>query len=174
MSVLMLLAAIAVLSVAAFLLAKRRALSSAGGNPRLLHSLARYYGWYGALSVLIPALAALTLWLLVQPMVIENRIAAALPSELVADNAKRDLTMADVRRVAGGLDVAVAQGTMTEEEAGMIRTEFTNVRDRLAAVGVALGFVDVGGVHRGLPIGLRDQYSQTVAVPPRARPRRPR
>ncbi|OYW59355.1 MAG: phosphate ABC transporter permease subunit PstC [Rhodobacterales bacterium 12-65-15] len=139
MSVLMLLAAIAVLSVAAFLLAKRRALSSAGGNPRLLHSLARYYGWYGALSVLIPALAALTLWLLVQPMVIENRIAAALPSELVADNAKRDLTMADVRRVAGGLDVAVAQGTMTEEEAGMIRTEFTNVRDRLAAVGVALG-----------------------------------
>jgi phosphate transport system permease protein len=41
--------------------------------------------------------------------------------------------------VAGGLDTAVAQGAMTDAEAGMIRTELTNVRDRLAAVGVALG-----------------------------------
>ncbi len=139
MSVLMILAAIAVLSVAAYLLARQRALASAGGNPRDLHSLPLYYGWYGALAVLIPALAALTIWLIVQPMVIESRISAALPTDLVADATQTELTMADVRRVAGGLDAAVAQGQMTEEEAGMIRTEFTNVRDKLAAVGVALG-----------------------------------
>lgn len=139
MSVLMILAAIAVLSLAAYLLARQRALASTGGNPRLLHSLPLYYGWYGALSVLIPSLAALIVWLIVQPMVIEARISAALPADLVADTSQAELTMADVRRVAGGLDTAVAQGQMTEEEAGMIRTEFTNVRDRLAAVGVALG-----------------------------------
>jgi phosphate transport system permease protein len=139
MSVLMLFAAIAVLALAAFLLSRQRALASADGNPRLLHSLPLYYGWYGALCVLIPSLAVLAVWLIVQPMVIENRIAAALPAALVADPSARDLTMADVRRVAGGLDTAVAQGAMTEEEAGMIRTEFTNVRDKLASVGVALG-----------------------------------
>jgi phosphate transport system permease protein len=139
MSVLLLLAAIAVLSIAAYLLSRQRALASADGNPRLLHSLPLYYGWFGALGVLIPSLLALTLWLVVQPMVIESRIAGDLPTELVADASARKLTMADVRRVAGGLDAAVEQGAMTEEEAGMIRTEFTNVRDKLAKVGVALG-----------------------------------
>ncbi len=139
MSVLMILAAIAVLAIAAFVLSRQRALASAGGNPRLLHSLPVYYGWFGALGVLVPSLAALAIWLIVQPMVIENRISAALPEDLVADATQRELTMADVRRVAGGLDTAVAQGAMTDAEAGMIRTELTNVRDRLAAVGVALG-----------------------------------
>jgi phosphate transport system permease protein len=139
MSVLMILATVLVLAIAAFLLSRQRALASSGGNPRDLHSLPGYYGWYGALSVLIPALGALVLWLVLQPMVIENRISAALPDNLVADAAQRELTMADVRRVAGGLDAAVAQGAMTADEAAMIRTEFTDVRDRLASVGVALG-----------------------------------
>ena len=139
MSVLMILATVLVLAIAAFLLSRQRALASSGGNPRDLHSLPGYYGWYGALSVLIPALGALVLWLIVQPMVIESRISAALPDSLVADATQRELTMADVRRVAGGLDTAVAQGAMTDEEAAMIRTEFTDVRDRLASVGVALG-----------------------------------
>jgi phosphate transport system permease protein len=139
MSVLMLLAAIAVLSLAAFLLARQRALASAGGNPRLLHSLPLYYAWHGALSVIIPTLAVLMVWLIAQPMVIESQIAGDLPAELVADSSARSLTMADVRRVAGGLDAAVAQGAMTEDDAGTIRTEFTNVRDKLASVGVALG-----------------------------------
>jgi phosphate transport system permease protein len=139
MSVLMILAAIAVLSLAAYWLARQRALASSDGNPRALHSLPLYYGWYGALAVLIPALVALAIWLIVQPMVIENRISNALPAELVADASQRELTMADIRRVAGGLDTAVAQGAMTDEEAAMIRAEFTDVRDRLAKVGVALG-----------------------------------
>ncbi|MCU0903949.1 MAG: phosphate ABC transporter permease subunit PstC [Tabrizicola sp.] len=139
MSVLMLIAAIAVLAIAAYLLSRQRALVSGQGNPRALHSLPLYYGWYGALSVLIPAFAALILWLVIQPLVIENRISADLPAELVSDATQAELTMADVRRVAGGLDTAVAQGAMTEDEAATISTGSTNVRDVLAAVGVALG-----------------------------------
>ena len=139
MSVLMLLSAVAVLALAAFFLSRQRALTSAGGNARLLHSLPGYYGWNGAIWVLIPSLGALALWLIVQPMVIENRISADLPAELVADDAARKLTMADVRRVAGGLDTAVAVGAMTEAEAGTISAEATDVRERLAGVGVALG-----------------------------------
>jgi phosphate transport system permease protein len=139
MSVLMLLAAIAVLSIAAFLLARQRALASAEGNPRLLHSLPLYYAWYGTLSVLIPTLAVLVVWLILQPMVIESRIAGDLPAELVVDSSARNLTMADVRRVAGGLDTAVAQGAMTEDAAGTLDAATTNVREKLAEVGVALG-----------------------------------
>lgn len=138
MSVLMTLAAVAVLGLAAYLLARQRALASAGGNPRLLHSLPLYYGWYGALSVLIPAFAALTIWLVAQPMVIEARISSALPPALTADAAKSELALADIRRVAGGLDTAVASGKLSDSEAANLASGTTNVRDLLASVGVAL------------------------------------
>ncbi|MBS3979839.1 MAG: phosphate ABC transporter permease subunit PstC [Rhodobacteraceae bacterium] len=138
MSVLMLLAAIAVLAIAAFFLARQRALASTQGNPRLLHSLPGYYGWYGAISVLAPALAALILWLIVQPMVLEARISATLPADLVADATTAELTMADVRRVAGGLDTAIASGAISETDAQALVTGATDIRALLAQSGVAL------------------------------------
>ncbi|HOZ32532.1 MAG TPA: phosphate ABC transporter permease family protein, partial [Tabrizicola sp.] len=139
MSVLMLLSAVLLLALAAFFMARQRALASAGGNPRLMHSLPGYYGWNGAIWVLIPALGALALWLILQPMLVENRIAANLPADLIADATARELTMADVRRVADGLDAAVAQGAMSDAEARALDTGTSDVRDQLAAVGVALG-----------------------------------
>jgi phosphate transport system permease protein len=139
MSVLFLLAFILVLAAAAFVLCRQRVMASVQGNPRLLHSLPLYYGWNGAIMVMLPAFVGLLLWLIIQPMIIEGRIAGQLPQDMMATGGSMELVMSDVRRVAGGLDVAVAQGAMTEEEAGMIRTEFTDVRDKLASVGVALG-----------------------------------
>jgi len=139
MSVLLLLVVLAVLATAAFMLCRQRVMASVQGNPRTLHSLPVYYGWHGALMVLVPALTGLVLWLIIQPFVLESRIEAVLPPEMTADSSAMSLVMSDVRRVASGLDVAVAAGVMTEKEAGMIRTEFTNVRDKLARVGVALG-----------------------------------
>jgi phosphate transport system permease protein len=139
MSVLVLLAVIAALAAAGYFLCRQRALSSADGKARDLHSLPRYYGWNGAVMTLLPALTGLILWLIIQPFVIEARISSNLPPELLADASTRELTMSEVRRVAGGLDQAVSQGAMSETEADMIRTEFTDVRDKLARVGVALG-----------------------------------
>lgn len=139
MSVILILALVGALALAAFVLARQRALASAGGNPRDLHSLPHYYGWNGALWVLLPALGGLVLWLIVQPMVVEHRISARLPAELVSDAAARALTMADVRRVAGGLDVAVAAGKLTGTAAESLQTDTGNVRALLAEVGVALG-----------------------------------
>ncbi|MFM7334885.1 MAG: phosphate ABC transporter permease subunit PstC [Tabrizicola sp.] len=138
MSVLMILAAVLVLAVAAYVLSRQRALASTGGNPRLLHSLPLYYGWYGALSVLIPAIAALIIWLIVQPMVIEQRISAALPADVTADATQAELTMADIRRVAGGLDAAVASGALSDNDAATISSGTTDIRALLASVGVAL------------------------------------
>ncbi len=139
MSVLMLLAVLGVLALAAFVLSRQKALASAGGSPRALHSLPNYYGWFGAVSVLLPALFGLALWLIAQPIFVENRISANLPAALVADAATRELTMADVRRVAGGLAVAVAAGTLSEDEAGALNSQTTDIRAVLADVGVALG-----------------------------------
>ena len=130
-----------VLAIAAigFLLGRQRALASAGGNFRILHSLPNYYGTNVALTAMVPALFILIGWLLIQPAFIDARVSGLLPDTAIAEGSSRGLVMSDVRRVADGLDTAVAQGAMTEDEAGSLRTEFTDVRQRLGEVGVALG-----------------------------------
>lgn len=122
-----------------YIAGRGRALSSAGGDRRLLHSLPNYYGMNAALMALVPSLAILALWLIVQPMVIESRVSQLIPDSVIAEDSTRSLVMSDVRRVAAGLDVAVEQGAMSAEEANGLRSELTNVRERLAGVGVALG-----------------------------------
>ncbi len=139
MSVFLLIVVLLVLAGAGFVLGRSRALASVGGNPIKLHSLPVYYGWHGAIMTLLPALAVLTIWVIAQPLMIERQLAGFFPPEQFANDSERTLLFADVRRVAQGLDTAVAAGALSEEQARMIRTEFGSVRDRLADVGVALG-----------------------------------
>ncbi len=47
--------------------------------------------------------------------------------------------MADVRRIADGLNSVVASGGISEDDLSIMRADFTNVRTRLAEAGVALG-----------------------------------
>jgi phosphate transport system permease protein len=139
MPLVMILAFIGMLAVAGYVLGRRRAIAAAGGNIRVLHSLPGYYGWHVAIMTFVPALLILAAWLIIQPIVIERQLAGLFPQEVVADDSARTLIMDDVRRVAAGLDVAIARGALSAEQADRIRTEFGSVRDRLAEVGVALG-----------------------------------
>ena len=139
MSVLLLLVVIFVLSFAAFIICKGRALSSVQGNPRDLHSLPNYYGWHGAIMVALPAFVGLLAWLVIQPIVIERQITGFFPAETLADGSSLELLMEDTRRVAGGIDVAVSTGAMTGQAAADLSTVTSDVRGQLAAVGVPLG-----------------------------------
>jgi phosphate transport system permease protein len=144
MPLVLIIAVILVLSAAGFVLGKRRAIASVNGNTPDLHSLPNYYGWHVAIFTFIPAFLILTVWLIVQPLVIERQLSGLLSQSEATQNdaaseSNKTLRMADVRRVAAGLDAAVANGTMTPDEAGTLRTEFGNVREKLAEVGVALG-----------------------------------
>ena len=105
------------LAVAGFFAGAQRALGSAGGDRRLLHSLPSYYGWNIVLKVLTPALGVLVVWLIVQPFWIDSRVATLLPRPRGVRGTTLGLVMSDVRRVAEGLDVAVVQGAMTADEA---------------------------------------------------------
>ena len=133
--------AMIVLALAAigYVLGRARAMKSADGDARNLHSLPSYYGSYLAMVVAVPAFAILAVWLVVQPIVVNQIISKDIPAEALAEGTNLSLMMSDVRRVADGLDLAVSEGAMTREQAGSIRTEFTDVRDRLGALGVALG-----------------------------------
>ncbi|WP_306027217.1 phosphate ABC transporter permease subunit PstC [Stappia sp. MMSF_3263] len=138
MSLPMIVLVVLALAAVGFLLGRSKALASANGDPRLLHSLPGYYGWNVALAVMLPAFFLLLAWLAVQPFVIHGQVSSMI-SQASVDESSLDLVMSDVRRVADGLDAAVAAGGLTAEQAGSIRTEFTDVRDRLGEVGVALG-----------------------------------
>lgn len=127
------------LGAVAFLVARARALSMVGGEARKLHSLPNYYGWHGFVMVTVPAGLLLAVWMVVQPIYTEGQLQGYFPAEQMQDESARILVMADVRRVAAGLDVAIAQGALTEEQIGNMDAQFSDIRSRLAEVGVALG-----------------------------------
>ena len=127
-----------VLALAAFFFCRKRALAAVGGNPRDLHSLPNYYGWHGAIMVALPAFIGLAMWLIIQPLVIEARITSLFSADTTATASSVYLLMSDVRRVAGGLDAAVAAGSMSAKDAVDLAAT-ANVRAKLADIGVALG-----------------------------------
>lgn len=139
MSVLLLLIVVLTLAIAAFVVCRQKVMASVQGNPRDLHSLPNYYGWHGAIMTALPAFMGLILWLIAQPMVVESRISGYFPPELITEGASLELLMSDVRRVAGGLDALVETGTMAAKEAADLANGSTDVRAKLAEVGVALG-----------------------------------
>ena len=113
-------------------------MASAGGDSRLLHSLPKYYGLNVVMTALAPAMLLLVAWVLIQPMVAQNRAAALIPEGTYADSGALNLMMSDVRRIAGGLDAAVGQGRLTPEAARDIGAD-ADIRALLGEAGVALG-----------------------------------
>ena len=130
---------IGVLVIAAigFVMGRSRALASAGGDIRGLHSLPNYYGWNVALTVITPAFAVMVLWLLVQPMLVDNRVSGLIPDSAVPDGSTLSLLMSDVRRVSEGLGLLAARDGL--DAAALARFDAADVRKTLGGVGVALG-----------------------------------
>ena len=143
MSALILLALLLIFGLGAFVLGRSRALATSGGDPRALHSLPGHYGWHAALMTMLPALAVLILWALVQPVVMQRQVSALLSPEALASDTAFTLAMDDVRRLADGLDRAVAREVMSTDEAAAYgtasSTDLDGLRAKLGEVGVALG-----------------------------------
>ena len=126
------------LGVLGFFAGRARAMATAGGDRRNLHSLPSYYGAFVGLNAVIPAAIALFVWLLVQPFIINNAVSGMIAESSIAEGGSLGLVMSDVRRVADGLDAAVAEGAMSEADAKSLSVA-SDVRAQLADVGVALG-----------------------------------
>lgn len=139
MTVLLLIAVILAIAGAGYFLGRARAISTVSGNIRDLHSLPGYYGWHAFLLAALPAFAALVVWLIAQPIVVEQRVGHLLPAETLADKTAFTLAIEDVRQVANGLDLVVLTGNRTADEVAALSTGTENIRELLAGVGVALG-----------------------------------
>ena len=84
------------LSLLGYVLSRARALSSAGGDSRILHSQPKYYGMNAAIFTAVPSLLVLGIWLFVQPMVINSAVSGMIPEHLVSEGSSLDLMMSDV------------------------------------------------------------------------------
>jgi len=123
------------LAVAGYVLGQRRAIASAGGDIRILHSLPSYYGSITALGVVIPAAALMIVWLLGEGFVIQQSAMSHIaPADIAADSSM-NLAMADVTRLANGLAVLAASGNDT----AALERDPAALKDALAAAGVAMG-----------------------------------
>lgn len=127
------------LATVGFFIGRFRAFQSAEGNSRNLHSLPVYYGMNVAIAVAVPALLVTLIWSLIQPVIIDTSISSSIPASVIEEGSSLSLVMSEVRRVADGLDLMVAEGMYSSDEVNNLRADFVDVRSRLAEVGVALG-----------------------------------
>ena len=135
MSILWLSALVLGLSLIGFVMGRQRALSSAGGEIQKLHSLPVYYGSNALMKAVVPAFGLMFLWLLAQPLVIENRVANLIPDTEIAEGSSMGLVMSEVVRTSEGLDVAVAAGVLDESTAQDARADLTDMTARLKEAG---------------------------------------
>ncbi|MEM6277036.1 MAG: phosphate ABC transporter permease subunit PstC [Pseudomonadota bacterium] len=135
--------ALALLSLAGFFVARGRAMASAGGDRRNLHSLPNYYGYHAALWIFVPAFFLLCVWLVLQPVLIGASLSANVPDAALTDGMNMSLLLSDVSRVASGLDLAVATGAISQADAISPALTMEDLRPTLTAAGVPLGS-DVG------------------------------
>ncbi|WP_422375236.1 phosphate ABC transporter permease subunit PstC [Roseibium sp.] len=135
MSLFWLVVIVLAIAVVGYVVGRGRALASAGGDMRHLHSLPSYYGSNVAMKAAVPAFLILIVWLLAQPFFINNSISGMIPDSAIAEGSSRGLVLAEVRRAARGLDNAVASGLMDEDFARNARADFNDVTTRLKDAG---------------------------------------
>ncbi len=108
-----LFASVLAIAVVGFVFGRQRALSSAGGDVRSLHSLPNYYGWNVFMKATVPAFGLIAVWLIAQPLVLQNSIAGMIPASEIKEGSNIGLVMAEVRRTATGIENAVAAGVIS-------------------------------------------------------------
>ncbi|MEH6772497.1 MAG: phosphate ABC transporter permease subunit PstC, partial [Cereibacter changlensis] len=136
MSIGILVLVILALAAAGFFLGRNRALAAAGGDPRKLHSLPAYYGRTVALFASVPALVLMAAWLIVQPELIENRVAGQIAQADIAEGTSRNLLMSDVRRIADALDQVHLRDGVAESDLPALTPEDPRLRTRLSESGI--------------------------------------
>lgn len=138
MSLGLLLLLLIALAALGYVAGRQRALAAVQGDARDLHSLPSYYGQAVALAAAVPGLLVMVVWLITQPLLVERTTLSLILTEDIGPGSSRELVMADIRRIAEGMAVLVATGAANEGEIAALATQPDALKDRLAAVNVAL------------------------------------
>jgi phosphate transport system permease protein len=108
-----------------------------------LHSLPGYYGYFAAIWCLLPALAILLLWIVIEPRVIVSLVIQGLPPEQQAlSSGELDLLINNIQNLAAG-DAVSGDVDATLTEAARRFNELTALSRRILAV-LTLGLGALG------------------------------
>lgn len=123
------------LAALGYALGRRKAMASAGGDMRKLHSLPTFYGWITALWVLVPVVAIALIWMFAEGFVVHSSAVRLIdPAEVPVDGSV-NLMMADVTRLAAGLGVLEANGV----DVLAIEQDIEGLKTALTDAGMAMG-----------------------------------
>jgi phosphate transport system permease protein len=123
------------IAVTAYVMGQRRAVASAGGDIRKLHSLPNFYGSITALSVIVPTAALLVVWLFAEGFVIQSNALSHIAPGDVPASSSLNLVMADVTRLASGLATLDGQGA----DVAALEKDPVALKAALNAAGIAMG-----------------------------------
>jgi phosphate transport system permease protein len=138
MPIIWLVLIVAAIAGAGYVAGRARAMRSVEGDHRKLHSLPSYYGWNVALKAIVPAFILAVAWLLIQPLVVSSSVSGMLPEGAIPENSSRGLIMAEVRRAADGLDMAVETGAISPEDARSDAAEAAEISQVLKDAGAVV------------------------------------
>lgn len=157
---LILIAALLLLSTLAYQFARRKALSSSGGQIRNLHSLPSYHGAYVALWCALPALLVVGFWLSLQNGLIESIVLSGLPGQMAGlSQGEINLLLSDIRNLA-------ADDITSGEPNPVVRAAAEHYKDLQS-----LGFMLMAGVVVLLSTGGLYFAQRAISPALRARPR---
>jgi phosphate transport system permease protein len=134
------------MSVAAFYAGRRRSVVLVGGPQQgsVLHSLPGYYGYFTAIWCLLPALAILFSWILLEPRVIVALVVAGLPEVYQSLSAgELNLLVNNIQNLAAG-DAVSGDVDSVLREAAVRFQEYSTMSRRILAM-LTLGLGGLGG-----------------------------
>ena len=136
------------MAIAAFYFGRGRSLSLVGGagHGLALHSLPGYYGYYVAIWVVLPALALLFVWALIEPKLIVALVVNGLPETYRnLPVGELNLLVNNIQNLAAGDVISVAVDDLLQDAAAQFNSYAAKSRQILAVL--ALGLAGLGGVH---------------------------
>jgi phosphate transport system permease protein len=139
MPFLWIITALIIIASLAFIIGRWRAIQSADGDARKLHSLPGFYGWNASIAALVPSIAILAIWMIVQPIIVNMSVAPMITSVEASDSATLGLVLSNVTNVSDGLDAVAAAGLLTAEEIASLNAETDDVNGLLSQVGKVVG-----------------------------------
>ena len=137
---------LAATSVAAFFVGRSRSLTLVGGPKKgmNLHSLPGYYGYFTAIWCLLPALAVMLFWVLVEPRVIVALVVSALPeAQQSLSDGELNLLVNNIKNLAAGDAISGSADVALQEAADRFNEYNAMSRNLLATL--TLGLAVLGG-----------------------------
>ena len=138
---------LAAMAAASFYVGRRRSMALVGGPAESvrLHSLPGYYGYYTAIWCLLPALALMLIWVLVEPRLIVALVINSLPESARAlSPGELNLLVNNIQNLAAGDAISGSVDAVLRDAADRFN-EYTAASHRILAT-LTIGLATLGGV----------------------------